>query len=69
MAGKFDLYAWAERAVKHIRFLPDRFGVREELRAHLEDRYEALTAGGLDEGLPPKRPWPPWGTPMRWGGR
>ena len=48
MAGKFDLYAWADRAARHVRFLPDRAGVRAELRAHLEDRYEALTAGGLD---------------------
>ena len=49
MAGTLELYAWVERAVKHIRFLPDRFGVRWELQNHMEDRYEALTAGGLDE--------------------
>ncbi len=49
MAGKIELYAWADRAAKHVRFLPDRAGVRRELQAHMEDRYEALTAGGLDD--------------------
>ncbi len=49
MAGKLELYAWADRAAKHVRFFPDRAGVRKELQEHMEDRYEALTAGGLDE--------------------
>lgn len=49
MAGKFDLYAWADRAARHVRFLPDRAGIRRELQNHLEDRCEALAAGGLDE--------------------
>ncbi len=50
MSGKTELYAWADRAARHVRFLPDRAGVRAELQNHMEDRYEALTAGGLDEG-------------------
>ena len=34
---------WCESAVSGIRFQPDRAKVYDELYAHLEDSFEALT--------------------------
>lgn len=42
--GKFD--AWCEEATARIRYWRDREAVSAELRAHLEDKYDALVAGG-----------------------
>lgn len=36
---------WVYRACSHIKFKPDRAAVEEELRAHLEDKAEALCRG------------------------
>lgn len=43
--SKFD--AWCDAATAKIRYGGDRNAVAAELRAHLEDRYDALTASGL----------------------
>lgn len=36
---------WVYRVCSHIKFKPDRAAVEEELRAHLEDKAEALCRG------------------------
>ena len=38
---------WCFRAVAQIRFKPDRDAVYRELKAHLEDHYEALLSQGF----------------------
>ena len=38
---------WCRKATAKIRYGPDRRAVEKELKAHLEDRYEELTARGL----------------------
>lgn len=42
-----DFAAWCKAATAKIRYGPDREAVREELQAHLEDKYDALVASGL----------------------
>lgn len=37
---------WCARAVSEIRYKPDRKGIFAELKAHLEDHYDALIAQG-----------------------
>jgi hypothetical protein len=39
--------AWCERAVALIKYKPDRKKIQAELHAHIEDKYEALAAGGM----------------------
>ena len=38
---------WCETAVSGIRFKPDRAKVYDELYAHLEDRFDAMTEAGV----------------------
>lgn len=38
---------WCRKATAKIRYGPDRRAVEKELKAHLEDRYDELTAQGL----------------------
>ena len=38
---------WCERACSYIKYKPDRKAVAEELRAHIEDKCEALVASGM----------------------
>ena len=42
---KFE--AWCEKATEKIRYGPDRREVAAELRAHIEDHYDALIARGV----------------------
>lgn len=42
-----DFAAWCETATKKIRYGPDRQAVSAELRAHMEDKYDALIAHGV----------------------
>lgn len=39
---------WCRAATRLIRYGPDREAVCAELQAHLEDKYDALVAGGMD---------------------
>lgn len=43
-----DFTAWCEKATEKIRYGPDRRAVQAELQAHLEDKYDALIAHGMD---------------------
>lgn len=45
-----EFAAWCDLATAKIRYGPDREAVSAELHAHLEDKYDALTA----KGLPPE---------------
>lgn len=44
-----DFTTWCNRATSLIRFGPDRDAVRQELQAHLDDRYEDLLSQGFSE--------------------
>lgn len=41
-------FNWCREAVSGIRYRPDRDAVHEELYCHLEDRYEAYLAQGMN---------------------
>lgn len=45
----FKLENWCSRAVRQIRYPPDRNAVYAELYQHLEDRCESFTAKGIPE--------------------
>jgi len=45
-----EFYYWCRDAVRKIKFIPDRNKVYEELRGHMEDRYQSL----LERGISPK---------------
>ena len=45
----FKLESWCSRAVRQIRYPPDRSAVYAELYQHLEDRCESFTAKGIPE--------------------
>jgi len=47
--ASYHVDRWAKEATAKIRFAPDKAWVAEELRAHLEDRKEALMERGLEE--------------------
>lgn len=40
---------YADAVLRRVRFFPDRQKIREELGGHLEDAFEALTDGGMEE--------------------
>lgn len=42
--------AWCDTAVSFIKYQPDRLRVREELLAHMEDKFDALSATGMLPG-------------------
>jgi len=47
---KHDFIIWCSRAVRGIRYKPDRDAVSNELFGHLEDRYNSF----LEQGIPAK---------------
>jgi len=47
--SKWKLTQWSTHAASLIRYPPDRKAVQQELRDHLEDRFEDFTHQGLSE--------------------
>ena len=45
----FKLEDWCSRAVRGIRYTPDRNDVYNELYQHVQDRYESFTSKGIPE--------------------
>ena len=58
-----DWRGWCRTVVEQIRFKPDRWAVRQELAAHMEDRRAALERLGYDRGLATERTLQAMGDP------
>ena len=59
---------YADAVLRRVRFFPDRQKIREELGGHLEDAFEALTDGGMEEKEAAGGAVLGWATPSGWAG-